>query len=108
MSIQFSCEHCGTTHLVNDRFAGKRVRCPTCEAAVQVPIASTVDETEEELKSSTIDEFCQVVGFLSAKATGDFSIPARDAGHLELRSDRCFADGTAIQKNAKQAIGARN
>jgi len=56
MSIQFSCEHCGTTHLVNDRFAGKRVRCPTCEAAVQVPIASTVDETEEELKSSTIDE----------------------------------------------------
>ncbi|MDA8696936.1 biopolymer transporter ExbD [Rhodopirellula sp.] len=37
MSIQFTCEHCNATHLVNDRFSGKRVRCPTCESPVTVP-----------------------------------------------------------------------
>ena len=48
MSIRFTCEHCNATHLVNDRFAGKRVRCPKCELAVQVPVLTEVGSEESQ------------------------------------------------------------
>ncbi len=37
MSIEVKCLQCGATHRVNDRLAGRRVRCPQCETAVHVP-----------------------------------------------------------------------
>ena len=37
MSIRIECLQCGSTHQVNDRLAGRRVRCPNCDAAVGVP-----------------------------------------------------------------------
>jgi biopolymer transport protein ExbD/DNA-directed RNA polymerase subunit RPC12/RpoP len=37
MSIEVKCLECGATHSVNDRLAGRRVRCPKCETAVHVP-----------------------------------------------------------------------
>ncbi len=37
MSIEVTCLECGTTHQVNDRLAGRRVRCPQCDSAVHVP-----------------------------------------------------------------------
>lgn len=37
MSIEVTCIQCGTAHQVNDRLAGRRVRCPNCDADVVVP-----------------------------------------------------------------------
>lgn len=37
MSIEVNCQACGSSHQINDRLAGKRVRCPQCDAVVQVP-----------------------------------------------------------------------
>ena len=37
MSIQFSCEFCGESFAVGDRFAGKRTKCPTCLVSLVVP-----------------------------------------------------------------------
>ncbi len=37
MSIQIQCLQCGTSHQVNDRLAGRRVRCPECDTAIHVP-----------------------------------------------------------------------
>lgn len=37
MSIQVTCVQCGTSHQVNNRLAGRRVRCPNCDTAVHVP-----------------------------------------------------------------------
>ena len=37
MSIKITCLQCGETHKVNDRLAGRRVRCPGCDTAVHVP-----------------------------------------------------------------------
>ena len=37
MSIEVTCIQCGSSHLVNDRLAGRRVRCPNCDTAVHVP-----------------------------------------------------------------------
>ena len=48
MSIEVTCVQCGTSHHVNDRLAGRRVRCPQCDTAVHVPEAEepVVVETE--------------------------------------------------------------
>lgn len=48
MSIQITCESCNATHLVNDRFAGKRVRCPKCEAVVSIPTAQQAADLAEK------------------------------------------------------------
>lgn len=37
MSIELSCPQCGAKHHINDRFAGRSVRCPSCESIVEVP-----------------------------------------------------------------------
>ncbi len=37
MSIEVSCSECGASHHVNDRLAGRSVRCPSCDAVVPVP-----------------------------------------------------------------------
>ena len=37
MSIEVTCIQCGASHHVNDRLAGRRVRCPSCDTAVHVP-----------------------------------------------------------------------
>tara|TARA_R110002049_G_scaffold2750_10_gene22440 strand:- start:83072 stop:83812 length:741 start_codon:yes stop_codon:yes gene_type:complete len=39
MSIQVQCIQCGATHRVNDRLAGRRVRCPGCSTAIHIPEA---------------------------------------------------------------------
>lgn len=37
MSIEVTCIECGAVHSVNNRLAGRRVRCPKCDTAVHVP-----------------------------------------------------------------------
>ena len=59
MSIEVTCLECGSSHHVNNRLAGRRVRCPNCETAVHVP------ELEVELNSDAEDtdqaeEFAEV------------------------------------------------
>ena len=39
MSIQVQCIQCHSTHKVNDRLAGRHVRCPSCSATIQIPAA---------------------------------------------------------------------
>ena len=46
MSIKVTCLQCGVTNSVNDRLAGKRVRCPECDTAVHVPEADGVPEAD--------------------------------------------------------------
>ena len=37
MPIKITCIQCGASRRVNDRLAGRRVRCPECDSAVHVP-----------------------------------------------------------------------
>lgn len=46
MSIEITCIQCGTTHQINDRLAGRRVRCPSCDTAVHVPEAESIESVE--------------------------------------------------------------
>lgn len=55
MSIEVKCLQCGASHHVNDRLAGRRVRCPNCDTVVHVEELdieagaprSEVDEVDE-------------------------------------------------------------
>ena len=47
MSIQVQCIQCGASHQVNDRLAGRRVRCPACETAIHVPELAAIAEVVE-------------------------------------------------------------
>ncbi len=38
MSIEVSCPHCAARHQVNERLAGRQVRCPQCSQKVTVPV----------------------------------------------------------------------
>ncbi|MBD54443.1 MAG: biopolymer transporter ExbD [Rubripirellula sp.] len=49
MSIEVSCSECGASHHVNDRLAGRSVRCPSCDAVVPVPDKSIGAEVESGL-----------------------------------------------------------
>lgn len=53
MSIEVSCLECGASHHVNDRLAGRSVRCPSCDAVVSVPERS-IDSGFEN--NTTADE----------------------------------------------------
>ncbi|MDA8744472.1 biopolymer transporter ExbD [Rubripirellula amarantea] len=47
MSIEVTCQACGSSHHVNERLAGRSVRCPSCENAVAVP-ELTVETSDVE------------------------------------------------------------
>ncbi|MFK8115396.1 MAG: ExbD/TolR family protein [Rubripirellula sp.] len=60
MSIEFTCIECGTSHHVNDRLAGRRVRCPSCDTAVHVPEAETLLPSELEVEVAEVEEVIAV------------------------------------------------
>lgn len=37
MAIEFQCLNCGRSLRGKDELAGRRVKCPTCAAAIEVP-----------------------------------------------------------------------
>ncbi len=47
MPIEIRCESCGKRYRVEDRFAGKRVKCRNCEAGIPVPAASGDDSLQD-------------------------------------------------------------
>ncbi|MGB0595094.1 MAG: biopolymer transporter ExbD [Rubripirellula sp.] len=51
MPIQITCVQCGATRRVNDRLAGRRVRCPECDSVVHVPELEVGQTTKAKLES---------------------------------------------------------
>ena len=60
MSIEVNCKQCGAVHHVNDRLAGRHLRCPHCDAPVDVAaIAEAMGEAsdlEEVIDVELVDE----------------------------------------------------
>jgi len=53
MAIEVTCLQCGAAHRVNDRLAGRRVRCPKCDTAVHVPEKVDQPVSDASAKSSS-------------------------------------------------------
>jgi len=56
MRIVFSCEHCGRELNVDERLAGRRVRCPDCAKLLVIPEPNAETPEPEELPPQQIDE----------------------------------------------------
>ena len=57
MSIQIQCLQCGASHQVNDRLAGRRVRCPECDTAIHVPElnGATTDGPQDAIEVEAVE-----------------------------------------------------
>jgi len=48
MAIQFACGQCGRHYKTDDRWAGKKVRCPACNTTTRVPVAAPASAAPAE------------------------------------------------------------
>lgn len=48
MPIHFQCDACGKTTRAPDSLAGKKAKCPHCQAVIQVPEAELAEEVPAE------------------------------------------------------------
>jgi biopolymer transport protein ExbD len=55
MSIHVTCEACGGELHLNDRMAGRRVRCQHCDAVIQVPEAQPIQVVSESAADGAIE-----------------------------------------------------
>lgn len=112
MSIAIDCTQCGERSFVNNRLAGRRVRCPHCDAFVTVPEAGTPEFTAAERladgdESGVIerDSFVGSGAYPPPPARGEFeddfggqsdaSLPAWEEAIVTpppISGDRGFAD----------------
>jgi phage FluMu protein Com len=53
MPISFECSGCGATLKVKEQYSGRRIKCPRCETANQVPAESEESVDEDEVVSRT-------------------------------------------------------
>jgi hypothetical protein len=62
MTIAFSCPHCGKSLKVKDELAGKKIKCPGCQALATVPTAEEEDTaayavaTQVDTKTPSVEE----------------------------------------------------
>ncbi|TWU34513.1 biopolymer transporter ExbD [Novipirellula artificiosorum] len=89
MAIQVECLQCGSVHNVNDRLAGRRVRCPHCDTAVHVPEA---DQAVLAAIPSETEDFDEIVDAIeeepvSAVPVESVSIPVFATGSTPVLAD---------------------
>lgn len=92
MSIEVKCLQCGASHHVNNRLAGRRVRCPKCETAVHVPEleidSGAQDRDVEEVEPIVVDVEPVAAAPVIAKTTPPKNVGGRpQAGTLEIDDD---------------------
>ncbi len=58
MAIKVVCSACSSVHSVNDRLAGREIRCPHCDGFIQVPLpsAAEVREIEEIVEVEVVED----------------------------------------------------
>ncbi len=96
MSIQVQCVQCGASHQVNDRLAGRRVRCPECETAIHVPeIEATAEPVEVEAVAAEAEPIDAVAEPLEVEAVAADAFQAATAAVTER--DGSIASGSAME-----------
>ena len=88
MGIRFLCDACGKKLNIKEDLAGKKGRCPKCNARIEIPTESTLDEGSTGRKS---EEQKTGVPHPAPEATvetgADSSTPSRDTGQPDHPSE---------------------
>lgn len=88
MAIKVACASCSSVHSVNDRLAGREIRCPHCDAFIQVPLSTATDADEivdVELIEEDVAEAVEIVDSTDSYA-GAVEAEVLDENRLDARS----------------------
>ncbi|MEM6980107.1 MAG: biopolymer transporter ExbD [Planctomycetota bacterium] len=87
MSIQFQCDHCSESRRVNERLAGRRIRCPGCDLPVTIPTVEQAEATR--LAAESIDEVSQeaIPAALAAAIPVAAAVPMDSASRVSVNGD---------------------
>ena len=55
MSIQVQCKKCGSSHSLNERMLGRSIRCPVCDATIDVQADTPVAKDENAEQNKLLD-----------------------------------------------------
>ena len=55
MSLQVQCKKCGSSHSLNKRMLGRSIRCPVCDATINVPVDLPVTEDENAEQEKKVE-----------------------------------------------------
>ena len=104
MSIKIECEQCGAKRKVNERLAGRTIRCPKCETPLVIPaLAAPVPEEENHEPALEADLADDVESLNTPMEVEPSYIPdAVDDQHRTLGAENTKAAG----KNGHAAVGA--
>jgi uncharacterized Zn finger protein (UPF0148 family) len=100
MTIEFSCD-CGHEFRVSDKYAGKKVLCPDCEARVRIPDADESDQ--EELPAARRQKTAQSRGNRSTSSDAARSskrVSSRQ--RAETDDDDDFDDASSTRRRSKR------
>ncbi len=106
MTISFSCPECGRKYDLKDEFAGKKIKCRGCEAAIRVPDSDDDAEEPDDVDDDAFegspanaeDDFLQDLNRKSARRSGAPSPTKKKASARSSKPD-------GMSSGAKWAIG---
>lgn len=81
MSVRFVCPTCQLVRIVPDRLLGHRIRCPECDAVVEVPLLADTGDSED---GPEVDEGLELVVLESVvpEAAVFAAAESQDAAHV--------------------------
>jgi hypothetical protein len=101
MAIEFTCE-CGKKMTAKAEWAGKKTRCPACNAAITIPVPKSAEPVKAEQKPAhdpmsdaiPVDFEMPAAGKPSAPAA--VSVPTPEAGSGQIKLDAAVAGAISI------------
>ena len=100
MGVKFQCGQCGTSYEVSEKYAGKRVKCRQCQAAVQVPEA-IVELGDADMDTSVAGP---LAGLLDEELAGGPALP----GVGSAAAGSPFAASGPVPRTAPAGGGRRS
>jgi predicted Zn finger-like uncharacterized protein len=101
MPIKVDCPACSSIHSVNDRLAGREIRCPHCDTFIQVPLASAADApvSEEIVEVEVVaDDVSDVVEIVESDDTYAATV------EVDSVDENRFADRSASEADEDEEV----
>jgi len=73
--IRFQCDECGSTLKVEDRLAGKKGKCPKCNAVTMIPDPSSTTPGRGESSIFDTDPFSSDAGNAAPARSAELTCP---------------------------------
>jgi hypothetical protein len=95
VSIEFECEECDRVLRVNEKHAGRRIKCPGCGASIRIPDDEEEDDFEDEYGGGggDLDDLFETTPRRPPKKSKPGRKPTRRPAAREPRERRASSSG---------------